>query len=166
VKNKIFLWIAALSFAIGVLFTFHAVRLTGPTRKSMEKKLATLAEINELAENQAKDRAAIERFNTLSEKSPRPLEEIVSRMLKGHKPEIRTLETIPAAEGWTRRKVSITFDDLPLTTLSRFIENASADTERSPWILTECSITASDRATGNGHAVLVMESLEKPGGKR
>jgi len=165
-KNKVFLWIAILFFALGVLLTVHAIRITNSSRQSMEKKLATLAQINTLAKENAKNRAAIERFNGLRETRPRPLEEIVSRVIKGNKPEIRILDTSPAAEGWTPRKVSITFDDLPLVDLSRFIENASADTERPPWILTECGITASDSIPGNGHAVLVMEALEKKSGTR
>ena len=83
----------------------------------------------------------------------------MSASLPGTPPACREREAVPLAGGWTLRRVEVLFEDIDLVRLPDFLH--AAETQRPPWRLAECALSALPQSEGRGRATLVLEAIGK-----
>lgn len=104
--------------------------------------------------------ATIRTFEALSNAVPVSLSDLAAASVTNTIPDMRELETQPLERGWTLTRAEVIFNDLNLDQLPAFLR--LAESQRPPWLLAQCSLTASTRADGCGRVVLIMEAIGKP----
>lgn len=158
------LWASLAVFAAGLFLTVQSTLTWPRSARQLRGRIATLEQLRELERAQGHDEEAVALFDRLPAKKPLALNELAAELLPGVQSSIRLRESRPAAAGWTVRNVEASFENVRLADLSRFLERALAASDRPPWRLVECSITASPQGgAGTGRASLTLEALEKTG---
>ena len=126
--------------------------------RHLDQKTSTLAELQRLKQTAGSDRA-LAAFAQLPSKRAADLTQLVAGIPALKRPDVRLKERRPLESGWTLLRADLSFKEILLSDLGRFIE--SAEQQRPPWRLAECVITATDRRAGTGNATLLMEALEQ-----
>jgi len=161
-KNlRIRLVLSLVVLAIGILLSASAFRAVPGTETRLRRKAADVKVLNTLLDMRRADWAAVSTFEQLPELTPRTISDVVAQARPGVQPSIQQRDPRPAVAGWRIRSATLNFDDIAATDLARFMELASADTERPPWVVVECNINASDTKPGHARATLTLEALEK-----
>jgi hypothetical protein len=150
--------LALAAMVAGVALTVYGARTTAQRVGHLRAKTESLRRLRELEAGLARDQGAVLFFERLPETRPLPLADVLQGAIPGLRAEIREAKPEPAAQGWTARRAEVMMDNVRLADAARFV--LTAENQRPPWRLAECSITGSDRA-GYGRVTLVFEALEK-----
>lgn len=128
--------------------------------RRLNRMNGTILQLQQLAETAQAEQACLQAFNALPEKKLTPLRELLLSAVPGIAAGIRERPSEQAADGWVWCRTDITFENIPLKAMARFI--MAAEQEKPPWRVAECHIIASDTKAGTGRVSLVMEGLEQP----
>ncbi|MBU4198470.1 MAG: hypothetical protein KKG09_08820 [Verrucomicrobia bacterium] len=150
---------ATLALIAGIGLTVASLRQATSLAQSLRGRVAVVAELQ--AMERAKDRysAAVRRFEALSNTAPVSLSGLAAATVTNATPDIREIESKPLDQGWVLIRSEVIFNDLNLDQLPAFAH--AVESQRPPWRLVECSITASTQTDGFGRVVLILEALSK-----
>jgi len=129
--------------------------------RRLDRMNTTVLELQDLARTAQADQACLQAFEALPKKKLTPLSELLLSAVPGIAADLHEQPSEQAVEGWLQHRTELTFENIPLKAMARFI--MAAEQERPPWRVAECQIIASDTKAGNGRVNLVMEGLDKPG---
>ena len=73
--------------------------------------------------------------------------------------QVEEAEEVVIAPGWTARRLRVSWQDRPLSQVSRILEQAGA--ARPPWRLVEAQLSASRAAANAGRGDLLLEHVER-----
>ncbi len=150
---------ALLVCLAGLLFSLSAARRLAGWRTVMERKRQPLAALAALHQEHSRHLAAQDAFEALERHEPVSLSNVAGASLPGTPPACREREAVPLAGGWTLRRVEVLFEDIDLVRLPDFLH--AAETQRPPWRLAECALSALPQSEGRGRATLVLEAIGK-----
>jgi hypothetical protein len=153
---------AGLALGAGVLLTARSAWMAPRAIALVHRRLDDIAQLEVLKRGHAAEFAAVAAFEKLPSKTPPPLPRLLKEAFPGGGVAARHREPQPLMDGWALRAAELTFDEMPLAEVGRFMGTAAED--RPPWTLVECRVTASGPAPGTGRATLVLEALEKTAG--
>ncbi|NCC49748.1 MAG: hypothetical protein EOM20_00900 [Spartobacteria bacterium] len=157
------LWILAGCLMVGAGYLcLYTWRQTGVLTRKLDRLHETALQMRDLAATAQADRACLETFNALPDKTLTSVRELLLSAVPGTAARVNERAPEPMIDGWTLHRVDITFDTIPLKAMSRFI--MAAEQERPPWRISECSIIASDKQAGHGRVSLLLEGLEQKDG--
>ncbi len=149
---------AALALALGIALTLDFWRRQAGLLESLHQRAALHAELQALQAAEERYLAALKLFAALPNTEPLGLA-AAAAALPNALADIRELESRPLERGWLLRRSEIIFNDISLDQAFVFLEMLQA--RRPPWLLQECSITASAIAAGQVRLVVVVGALSK-----
>lgn len=152
---------AALALIAGISLTVASLRQAALLAQSLRGRVAVAAELQAIQRTKDRYAAAVRRFSALSNTVPVSLSGLAAAAVPSATPDIREIESKPLDQGWILTRSEVIFNDLNLAQLPVFVR--AAESQRPPWRLAECSITASTQADGFGRVVLILEAISKPG---
>lgn len=156
------LWLAALACLLaGVLFSVHACGRLRQTRDVLTRKHADLLALEALDARAREHTMALEAFEALAQKQPTPLAALLKTHLPSDTPDDIRESRDQAPQDWSLQRREVSFTEVPLPKLIRFVAAAESATNRPPWRLEKCVIRASARAAGYGQVQLVLQAFEK-----
>jgi len=161
-KIKVFHYLygsAALALIVGIILTVMSARQATSLAQSLRSRAAVVAELQAMQRTQDRYTAAVRTFAALSNAVPVALSDLAAAAVTNAIPDMRELETRPLERGWTLTRAEVIFNDLNLDQLPAFLR--VAESQRPPWRLSKCSLTASTRADGHCRVVLIMEAIGK-----
>ncbi|MDE0838856.1 MAG: hypothetical protein OSB41_07360 [Kiritimatiellae bacterium] len=152
-------WLAALILLSGVLANMRS-RTASKTALDEMRQQAKWTETARVLVAEAE--SLRERRSVLAAMAAEPIVPIHS-LLKASLSEfppndVRNLKT-PAALGWSQQRKALSFQNVPLPALMRFVR--IAEKTDPPWRLEEIRISASASKPGYASAVLEMSSISK-----
>ncbi|MFH0879892.1 MAG: hypothetical protein V2A34_09285 [Lentisphaerota bacterium] len=150
---------AVLAAVAGVLLSLHSLRTTPENLRILERKTADLRDLSSLEKLAGDDQGAIAEFEKIADHPPATMADIARKAQWSSPPDVRLRDGAPTISGWTVRAAEISMNSVRFTDLSRFI--LAAESERPPWQLRECTLSASGQGEGTARATLIMEALEK-----
>lgn len=150
---------AALALAVGVSLTVISVRQAASLSQRLRSRIATVAELQAMKRTQDRYQAAVRVFEALSNAAPVSLAGLAAASVTNATPDIREIETKALDRGWILTRSEVIFNDINLDQLPAFLR--AAESQRPPWRLAECTLTASTRADGFGRVVLILKVVGK-----
>jgi len=151
---------AALALIVGIILTVMSARQATALAQSLQSRAAVVTELQAMRRTQDRYTAAVRTFEALSNAVPVSLSGLAAAAVTNTIPDMREMETRPLERGWTLTRTEVIFNDLNLNQLPVFLR--LAESQRPPWLLATCSLTASTRADGCGRVVLIMEAIGQP----
>jgi hypothetical protein len=152
--------LAVIALVAGAVLFVITLRSIPERQRHLKQKVETLARLQELSGGLVDDQAAAAVFAALPEHRPISLAALAEREIPGVRPAVRQRDVQPLADGWRARHMDVSFEQVPLADLSRFV--MSAERQRPPWRLTRCTLNASETAPGPGRVTLQFTGIEKP----
>lgn len=154
-------WLAAggLVFFIGIVWTVSSLQRYPLQKQHIERKNADLQRMTALQAEQDRELAAVRMFEALPSTRPPDLTALLRERFPGISAEVRRRETLPARDDWQAQRMEITFDNIALAELGRFL--AIVESQRPPWRLIEGNLLAAEQRPGTARATLVFEGLNK-----
>jgi len=158
--SRLWIWpVSASVLVAGIALTCQSARRARTTSQRSIRKLRELNALRGFELDLNRCLAARQAFEALENKRPVPL----ARSLKDTAFESGTLNQREVrrdtAGEWVVRQKEIAFDGATLATVIEFVRKVEA--QRPPWRLKKCVLSASSRPGEPGHAVLLLEALEK-----
>lgn len=148
---------AAAALAAGLALALVTLAQMTPLTRKIQKKIDVYRQLSALKSAQDQKLAAVKTFEALPQPIPVALTTLAARTVTNATPEIREREARELIPGWTLKQVEIVFTEISLAQLPVFLQ--AAETQRPPWRLTECNLTASRQSDGFGRALLVLEAI-------
>jgi len=154
--ESIFRFSVLLILLAGMFWTaLNALRANALSRR-MQSKLAVIQDLRAMKQQQDIIEASFTALASVSNAAP-SLSALASTAVTGSVAEIRELDSRALGHGWNVKRTEVVFKEVNLNSIADFLR--SAETQRPPWRLAECVITASSRADACGTAVLTMETV-------
>lgn len=150
---------AGLTIAIGLVLAVLTVREHPADSRKLRKRLEVLEQLESLRQEQARRNAAVQTFTAIGYAATAPLADLAAAQLTNTPPEIKEHDARALTNGWTVRQADVVFNEVNLAGLPGFLH--AAETQRPPWRLVECHITASRQRDGQGRVALTMETVSR-----
>ena len=148
-------------FLIGILAAIATLRQNLDLCGKIRNKIETLAQLVAMKQTHDRHQAALRVFEGLSNAAPVSLASMSRAIVTNATPEIRERESRNLTAGWTLWQMEVAFNEINLSQIPGFLQ--TAEMQRPPWRLVECTITSSRQADGLGRVVLIMETAGKSG---
>lgn len=148
---------------LGLWLSAQTLRTTPVTIGHIGAKCAALEELRAIGRGNASTQSAQQALDALSVQQAPPLRQIVAEFLPDDSPEIREDDPEPLQAGWSVRRSDVVCDHVRLETVAKLV--AALESERPPWRLRECTISAGGDEPGFGRVTMQFEALSRsPGG--
>ena len=144
---------------LGLWLSAQTLRKTPVTIGHISTKCAALEELRGFGKGNASTQSAQQALDELSVQEAPPLRQIVARFLPDASAEIREEDPEPLQGGWSVRRSDVVCNHVRLETLAKLV--AALESERPPWRLRECTITAAGEEPGFGRVTLRLEALHR-----
>lgn len=164
-RLKVLYGVAGVVLALAILLAARSFSMAEASSRALGQRMTDLAELQALEREGSRNRAAIDAFEKLPQKSPVSLADLAKEVVKDAQASARNRDERPVADGWTLRTAEVTFENVKLEDATRFVAQAGAGGQSPPWRLAECSVTATDQP-GYGRVTLLLEGLEKTASSR
>lgn len=151
---------AALAFIAGIGLTAVTMRQASSLSQSLRSRVTVVKELQAMTQTKDRYEAAVRACEALSNTAPVSLSSLLDTSVTNVLPEIRELESKPLDRGWTLTRSEVVFNEINLDQIPAVVQ--VAESQRPPWRLAECSLSASTKADGCGRVVLILEALGKP----
>ncbi|MDO9542494.1 MAG: hypothetical protein Q7J98_09245 [Kiritimatiellia bacterium] len=152
----IFRFSILLILLVGIIWTAINVLRADAFSQRMQGKLDAIKELRGMKQRQDFIEASFAALAAISNTAPL-LSALASATVTGTPAEIRELDSRALGRGWNVKRMEVLFKEVSLNSIADFLQ--SAETQRPPWRLAECVITASSKADGYGTAALTMETV-------
>lgn len=151
------LGIAALGLAtLGLCLTAWSWRALGDARRVHETRVQTLAELHALEAESGRDRDGFHAFEQLGATNvPCALVAAAAIVAPSAQAGVSAEKVEKLTGGWNLRRADVEFADIALHDAGRFIEYV--ESQRPPWRLVACEISASGPA--RGRVKLTLETI-------
>lgn len=156
--ESIFRFSIPLVLLAGILWTAINILRADAFSQKMQSKLEVIKQLQGMKQQQDLIEASLAALAAVSNTAP-SLSALASGAVTGSTAEIRELDSRALGRGWNVKRTEIVFKEVSLSPVADFLR--SAETQRPPWRLAECVITASGQADGCGTAALIMETVAR-----
>lgn len=150
---------AVAAVAGAVWFTASTLRSSPSRWRVLERKSADLQELRMLTAGGADGRTARRMLESLPVGEPSFVQNVAGRLLGEVDMDIQEAEPEALGEGWLRRTVDVSLEDVALEKVMHLI--TALEEERPPWRLRSCVIEAAGDRPGWGRAALKFEALHR-----
>ena len=154
--ESIFHFSILLILLAGITWTAINVLRADAFSQRMQGKLDAIKELRDMKQRQDLIEASFAALTAISNTAP-ALSALASTAVTGATAEIRELDSRTLERGWNAKRTEVVFKEVSLNSIAEFLR--SAETQRPPWRLAECVITASSKADCSGTAALTMETV-------
>ena len=153
------LGLAALGLAtLGLCLTAWSWRALGDANRIHETRLQTLAELRSLQAESSRDREGFHAFERLvATNRPAALVAAAATIAPTAQLGLGAEKTEKLAGDWVLRRVDVDLAEIALHDAGRFVEYL--ESQRPPWRLVACDITATGPA--QGHVKLTLETISR-----
>jgi len=151
--------LAVLVCAAGVIMSVNSWIHTREKTRQLQGQIDRLESLRTFSAPAAGSESAKAAFDSLEKRTPPELRKVIAALLPDSTPELALREPVPIRGGWNQNVANLKIRQTSMDNLARFI--ASVESERPPWRLTGCTISATGDQPGNIRATLTVESLSR-----
>ncbi|NKB25784.1 MAG: hypothetical protein GKR87_15710 [Kiritimatiellae bacterium] len=151
--------IATLTLVLGLYMTGRSVHNVSAQKSQIQRKANDLMNLRGLEIKNRVYESALQTFEKIPQKHPRPIRQLLRQFLPGEKAEVRSHKTEPLSKGWKIRQVEVYFPDITLQQLDGFLYEVEA--QKPPWRAQTLTVQASETSSGSGQITIVLEALEQ-----
>ncbi len=156
-RQNILAVIAVVLGAIGLSLSAYTFRQIAESENIHRTRAETLHQLCGLRDRATNDRAALALMESMAAHGPPDFEAAAGKILPDIKPVIEELNAEPLTGGWSRKQITIAFDNASLSDTGRLVEYV--ENQRPPWRLIACEFSAA--AAGRGPVKLTFETIAR-----
>ena len=150
---------ATVLMLVGLVLTFRTFHAAPTDLDLLERRRDTLEDLRREERSLSSDHLAVEAYEALPRQAGVSLKELVASELPSAPVEIHEQPVRTLRDKWVQRTAEVILEETHLAGVGRFLDRA--ESERPPWRLESCSISATDDGPGKGRVNLVVSLLER-----
>lgn len=155
-REQMFRFSTGLVLAIGLAWTAVNIARFGDAERILRNKIDATRELRGIKQKQDLLESAFISIAAVSN-AALPLSILASSAVTGQVAEIRELDSLVLDRGLAAKRTEVKFSEVSLNSIGGFLR--AAETQRPPWRMAECVISASPGANGVGSAAIIMETI-------
>lgn len=158
-RDKVLMVLAVILCAAGIIMSLQTLNQTREKTKQIRDKIDRLETVRQFAAAAPASESAKAAFDSLDQHTPPELRRVINALLPNSTPVLTVREPVAARGDWDRHVADLKIRETSMENLARFI--AGIESERPPWRLTGCKISATGNQPGIIRATLTVEALSK-----
>lgn len=151
--------VAVVLMLAGLALTLRTLQQAPSDLEQLERRLQTLQDLQREERSLSSDHLAVQAYQGLPRQGGASLEELFNEELPSAAVEITEQPVRTLRDHWVQRTAEVILEETRLAGVGQFLERA--ESQRPPWRMESCSISAAEGTPGTGRVVLVLSLLER-----